>query len=185
MATITAHHETLPQTQSKFAFGEYARLALFSAMPLAAFGGANFVAEAMGAQPLFFSPGGLPGWLGAALHLALLFTIGLSLGLAYATGRRGRKIMPWGIALVIGMVAFPFFAGWLDAFALALVMTFVLLIGFATSLRIARVSRLGGWLMLPTLFWVGFGAVLGLAVAAAWSPPFALITAQNTAPASV
>jgi len=184
MATITAQQDTLHPTHSKLALGSLARLALITALPLAAFGGTNFAAEAAGLQPLFFSPGGLPGWAGASLHLVLLFTIGLALALTYETGRRGRKVMPWGVAFVAGMIVFPFVAGYIDAFALALVMTGVLILGLATGLRIAKVSRAGSWLMIPSLLWVGFGAVLGLAVAAAWSPPFALITAQNTAPAS-
>jgi hypothetical protein len=39
--------------------------------------------------------------------------------------------------------------------------------------------------MIPMLGWIGFGAVLGLAISAAWAPPFALVTAQNPAPAAI
>ncbi|WP_449394185.1 tryptophan-rich sensory protein [Devosia riboflavina] len=181
MATITAKETSLHPTINSVDFGALARLALSAVLPLAAFGGVNFVADAAGLQPYFFSPAGLPGWAGAAIHLVLLFTLGLAIGLAAS---KSRTVLPWGIALVAAMIAFPFPAAALDSLALALVMTGVLLLALATSVRIAAVSSLGGWLMVPVLVWVGFGAALGLAVAAAWSPPFALITAQNAPPAA-
>lgn len=181
MATITAKENNLHLVASVVDFGALARLTLSAVLPLAAFGGVNFVAEAAGLQPYFFSPAGLPGWAGAAIHLVLLFSVGLAIGLA---ANKNRDVLPWGIALVAAMIAFPFPAAALDSLALALVMTTVLLLALATSIRVASASRLGGWLMLPVLVWIGFGAALGLAVAAAWSPPFALITAQNPPPAA-
>lgn len=184
MATITAHDEVLHSAPAHGRLGAFARLALFVALPLAGFGAANLVADATRTLPVFFSPAGLPGWAGAGVHIFLLATIGLALGLTYAKGAEGRRVLPWGIALVAGMIVFPFFAPQLDSLTLALVMTLVLMLGLATGLRIARVSSAASWLMLPTLIWVGFGAALGLAVAAAWSPPFALITAQSPAPAA-
>lgn len=181
MATITAKQHSLPQTSHLVDFGAMARLALAAVLPLAAFGAVNFLGETIGFQPHFFSPAGLPGWAGAAMHLALLATISLALGLAMTTSRAA---LPWGVALLVGMIGFPFLATSLDSLALALLMTSVLFLALATSLRVAAASRLGGWLMLPILLWLGFAAALGLAVAAAWSPPFALITAQNPAPAA-
>jgi tryptophan-rich sensory protein len=181
MATITAQHEIVHSDTPKASFGAWASLGLFTLLPLAAFSGANFAADAIGTMPLFFSPAGLPGWAGAAIHLVMLASIGLALGLTYAKGVHGRKILPWGVALVLAMVIFPYFAPQLDSFALALVMTSVLLLGMATSIRVARVSSAAGWVMLPSLLWLGFGAALGLAVAAAWSPPFALTNAQSSA----
>lgn len=181
MATITAQQSNLHSAGHAVDFGALARLMLAAILPLAAFGAVNFMAEAIGLQPYFFSPVGLPGWAGAAIHLVLLFLVGLAIGLA---ANQNRSILPWGIALVAAMIAFPFPAAALDSLALALVMTTVLLLALATGLRIAAASRLGGWLMVPVLVWIGFGAALGLAVAAAWSPPFALITAQNPAPAT-
>lgn len=181
MATITAQPSNLHSTAHAVDFGALARPTLAAILPLAAFGAVNFMAEAIGLQPYFFSPVGLPGWAGAAIHLVLLFLVGLAIGLA---ANKNRTVLPWGIALVAAMIAFPFPAAALDSLALALVMTTVMLLALATSLRIAASSRLGGWLMVPVLVWIGFGAALGLAVAAAWSPPFALITAQNPAPAA-
>lgn len=179
MATFTADHNSLHQTANAVDFGALARLGLAAVLPLAAFGGVNFLGEAMGVNPYFFAPAGLPGWAGAAIHLTLLLLVGLAIGFAV---NDNRAVLPWGIALVVAMVAFPFPAAALDSLALALMMTVVMLIALATSLRIAASSRLGGWLMVPVLIWIGFGAALGLAIAAAWSPPFALITTQNPAP---
>ena len=181
MATFTADHSSIHKTAHAVDFGALTRLGLIAVLPLAAFGGVNVLGEAVGLQPYFFSPAGLPGWAGAAIHLALLFFVGLAIGLA---ADKNRAVLPWGIALVAAMIAFPFPAAALDSLALALVMTLVMLIAIATSIRIAQASRLGGWLMVPVLIWIGFGAALGLAVAAAWSPPFALITTQTPAPAA-
>lgn len=181
MATITAKENSVRPTLHAFDFGAVAQLALAAMLPLAAFGATNFLAEAAGLQPHFFSPAGLPGWVGAAIHLVLLFSTGLAIGLA---ARKNRNVLPWGIALVMAMIAFPFPAAALDSVSLAMVMASVLLLAIATGLRVAAASSLGGWLMLPVLAWIGFGAALGLAMAAAWSPPFALITAQNPAPAA-
>lgn len=176
MATITAHDKILRPAASLAGF---ARLALAAALPLAAFSAVNFLAQAIGIEPRFFSPAGLPGWAGAAIHLAVLFSIGLAIGLAEA---KGGKVLPWGVALLLAVIIFPFFAAPLDSLTLALVMACVLLLTLATAIRVASVSRLGGWLMVPALCWLGFAAALGLAIATAWSPPFALITAQNPAP---
>lgn len=175
MATITAHEKILHPATSLAGF---ARLALAAALPLAAFSAVNFLAEASGIEPRFFSPAGLPGWAGAILHFVVLFSIGLAIGLAVA---KGGKVLPWGLALLAAIIAFPFFAAPLDSLTLALIMATVFLLALATAIRVAEVSRLGGWLMVPALCWLGFAAALGLAVAAAWSPPFALITAQNPA----
>lgn len=181
MATFTAHETTLRPTASVVNFGAFARLALAAVLPLAAFSAVNFFAEAAGIEPRFFSPAGLPGWAGAGIHLALLFSIGLAIGLAAA---KSTKVLVWGVALIAAVVVFPFVAAPLDSLGLALMMSFILLLTLATAIRVAETSRLGGWLMMPALLWLGFGAALGLAVAAAWSPPFALITAQNPAPAA-
>lgn len=181
MATITARENNLHTAAHAVDLGALARLAFAALLPLAAFAAVNYLAEFAGLRPYFFSPAGLPGWAGAAIHLALLFTVGLAIGLGAA---KNGRVLPWGIALVAAMIAFPFPAAALDSLALALVMTVVLLLALATGIRIASASSLGGWLMLPVLAWIGFGAALGLAVAAAWSPPFALINAQNPAPAA-
>lgn len=179
MATITAHETSLRPTSSMAGFGVFARLAFAAVLPLAAFSAVNFLAEGAAIEPRFFSPAGLPGWAGAVVHLALLFPMGLAIGLAAG---KSRKILPWGVALIAAVITFPFVAAPLDSLTLALMMAFILLLTLATAIRVAETSRLGAWLMMPALLWLGFGAALGLAVAAAWSPPFALITTQNAVP---
>lgn len=179
MATFTASETSLHPTASLAGFGALARLAFYAALPLAAFSAVNVMAEAAGVEARFFSPAGLPGWAGAGIHLAMLFSIGLALALV---GARSAGTLAWGVALLAGIIAFPFAAAPLNSLTLALMMAAILLLALATAIRISKVSRLGGWLMVPALCWFGFAAALGLAVAAAWSPPFALITAQNPAP---
>ncbi|KKB77139.1 hypothetical protein VW35_15560 [Devosia soli] len=181
MATLTATELHNVQSKPKLGFATFGRTALFALAPLAAFGGVNLAAESLGLMPLFFSPLGLPGWVGAGFHLALIFSIGISMGLVAHKGRRGAIALRWSAALVAAMIAFPFFAAPLDSMTLALVMTGVLLLALATAIRMTRISGMAGWFMLPVIGWIGFGAALGLAVAAAWAPPFALINAQQPA----
>lgn len=185
MATLTAEQTFQTSAKPARGFGAFARFALCAVAPLAAFGGVNLVAEALGYMPLFFSPLGLPGWFGAAIHLVILFSLGLALGLVAEKGRRGANVARWLAPLMAAVILFPFFAAPLDSLSLALMMTSVMILALATSLRVARISRLGGWLMVPSLIWLGFGAALGLAIAAAWSPPFALVTAQQPPAAAV
>jgi tryptophan-rich sensory protein len=184
MATILTKSIAEHSSRHSVSVGSLARFALISLLPLAAFGAVNYAGEAMRILPLFFSPVGMPGWAGAAIHLAVLLSIGVALALAAQSGRSMTALTIWGTAYVAGVIAYPFLAPVLDSLGLALTLTVVLVLGLATSIRITKHSAAAGWLMLPALGWLGFGAVLGLAVAAAWSPPFALVNAQHPAPAS-
>ena len=179
MATIAADTIQTRATRPAINLARLTRLALMSVLPLAAFGGANLVGEATGFTPLFFSPAGMQGWMGAIAHLVVLAPLGLALGLSMQSSRAGNHAELWLAAFILGLVAFPFLAPVLDAFALALVMTSLVLLGMAAGLRVARRSSLAGWLMAPALIWIGFGSALGLAMTAAFSPPFALVNAQQ------
>lgn len=181
MATIAADTIRSTSTRPAFDFARLARLGLVAVLPLAAFGGANYVGEATGFTPLFFSPAGMQGWMGAVAHLAVLAPLGLALGLTMESQRSDNHAEFWLVAFILGLIAFPFFAPLFDAFALALAMTSLMLIGMAAGLRVARRSGVAGWLMAPALAWVGFGSALGLAMTAAFSPPFALVNAQQPA----
>jgi len=179
MATIAADTFHTSATHSGPDVARLARLGLMTVLPLAALGGANFIGEATGFTPLFFSPAGMQGWMGAVAHLVVLAPLGLALGLSMESSRAGNHAELWLVAFIAGLIAFPFFAPLLDAFALALVMTSLVLLGMAAGLRVARRSSLAGWLMAPALIWIGFGSALGLAMTAAFSPPFALVNAQQ------
>lgn len=81
-------------------------------------------------------------------------------------------------------VLLPFITPPLDSLQLALVSTTLFLLAVATARRAAAVSRLAGWMMAPTLAIIGFSATMGLAIAAAYSPPFALMQGTEPAPAA-
>lgn len=181
MATFTAAELHSTQAPHKAGFASAGRLVLFALAPLAAFGGVNLAAESLNVMPLFFSPLGIPGWAGAGLHFAMILSIGIAMGIVANKGSRGAIALRWSAALIAALIAFPFIAAPLDSMTLALAMTSVLLLALATAIRMTRLSGLAGWFMLPVVGWVGFGAALGLAVAAAWAPPFALINAQQPA----
>jgi len=185
MATIAVTPVSASNGHSAFAGARnLLGLAIAGGLPLGLFGLVNLAGEGFGILPLFFSPYAIPGWLGAGIHLSLLFLIGLSAGLAWQRG--GRTIIGWVAALVVGMIAFPFLAPWLDSLQLALYVVGLLLLCGATAYRVSLHAPLAGLLMLPTLMWLGIGAALGLTMAAAWTPPFALMQGnQQPIPPSV
>lgn len=152
-------------------------IAIAAGLPLGLFGLANLAGESLGLMPLFFAPYGLPGWAGAALHLSLLPLVGVAGYLASRAG--GHNCLLWAAALVAGILAFPFAAPFLDSLQLSMLAVGLLLVAGATTYRVSRVSRTAGLVMIPALIWLGISAALGLALAAAWSPPFALMQGQN------
>lgn len=142
-------------------------------LPLGLFGLVNLGAEAMGYQPLFFAPFGLPGWLGAVAHLALLPMLGAA---AWCVLRADSKpAAHWLAGFIALLIGLPFAVAPLDSLALCMLVLTVLLVGFATLHRVSAASRAGAWLMAPALLWLGISALMGMAMAVAWSPPFALI----------
>lgn len=147
-------------------------------LPLGLFGLLNLGGEAIGILPLFFAPFGLPGWVGAIAHLGQLAL----LGSAYwaLTQRKSRSpARLWLIALMAGYIALPFITPPLDSLQLSLVCTGLFLASVATISRVGAVSPLAGWMMAPMLAVIGFSATMGLAIAAAYAPPFALMQAQQ------
>jgi hypothetical protein len=69
----------------------------------------------------------------------------------------------------------------LDSLLLAIICSLMFLLTIATTLRVGRISRLGGWLLAPMLGVVGLSSAMGLAIAA-YAPPFALTQSQQAAP---
>ena len=178
MATITAHSR--PALWSLDADRrDYFGLVLSAGLPLAAFVIANGMAKLGGFVPLFFSPFGLPGWMGAALYLGALPLFGAARWLVAREGMEGRIAGWWIVALMAGAVVFPFLATPLDSLALSIASMLLILLGVAAAGRAAKVSPLAAMLMLPGLLWLGFSALVGLSFVAAWSPPFALTNTNN------
>jgi hypothetical protein len=174
---IPASHDSLLDADRHDLLG----LTLSAALPVAVFIIANGLGQLAGVLPLFFSPFGLPGWLGAALHIACLPMFGAARWMVAERGRSGRVAGWWIVALMAGMIAFPFVVGPLDSVALAMVAMALLLIAMAASVRAAQVSRRAAWLMMPGLFWLGLSAFIGLSFAAAWIPPFAVANSHAAA----
>lgn len=149
-------------------------LVLSAALPLAVFVIANGVAELNGMLPLFFSPFGLPGWLGGALHIGSLPLFGIARWMVAERGQAGRIAGWWLVALMAGTIAFPFLVMPLDSLMLSIVAMTLLLIGLSAAVRTAAVSKIAALVMLPGLAWMGLSAFVGLSFVAGWSPPFAL-----------
>jgi hypothetical protein len=156
-------------------------LVLSAALPLAVFVIANGVAELNGMLPLFFSPLGLPGWAGAVLHLGALPLFGIARWMVASRGEAGRDAGWWIVALMAGMIGFPFLVAPLDSLMLSLVAFVLLVVGMGATARAAAVAPRAALVMMPGLAWMGFSAFVGLSFVAAWSPPFAVTNSQGGA----
>lgn len=156
-------------------------LVLSAALPLAVFVIANGIAQINGVLPLFFSPAGLPGWLGAGLHLVALPLFGIARWMVAGRGAAGRNAGWWVVGLMAGAIAFPFIVAPLDAVMLSLVSMTLLVIGLGAMVRVGAVDRRAALVMAPAMAWMGFSAFVGLSFAAAWSPPFAVTNSQAAA----
>ena len=150
-----------------------ARLVAHAALPVGAFGFVNFLAIAFGHEPIFFAPFGLPHWAGAMAHLAQLGLLGAAFwALSERPGHAAAR--NWLIGLTGLYIALPFLTPLLDALQLTLACTALFLVALATMVRLGAVSRLASFMVAPMLVIVGLSAALGLALAAAYTPPFAL-----------
>lgn len=156
-------------------------LVLSAALPLAVFVIANGLAEINGALPLFFSPLGLPGWLGAVLHLGALPLFGIARWMVAGRGEAGQRAGWWIVVLMAGVIGFPFLVAPLDALMLSLVSMGLLLVGLGAMVRVGAVDPKAALVMAPGMAWMGFSALIGLSFAAAWSPPFAVTNSQGAA----
>lgn len=154
-------------------------LVLNAALPLAAFAIVNGIAEANGNPPLYFSPMGLPGWLGATLHLVSLPLFGIARWLVATHGPAGHKAGWWVVALIAGTIIFPFIVMPLDSVQLSMVAMGLFLLGLAAVVRVGAIEPRAAAIMAPGLAWMGFSALVGLSFAAAWAPPFAVTNSHS------
>ena len=70
-------------------------LVLGAALPVSVFVIVNGLAELNGMVPLFFAPFGLPGWVGAALHIGSLPLFGVAHWMVANCGRDGSVARRW------------------------------------------------------------------------------------------
>jgi hypothetical protein len=182
MAT-TAYIETVQSSQQTAAhpFRDAASFVVYAGLPLGLFGLANLGAEALDILPLFFAPFGIPGWVGAVAHLAQLSLLGIAFwAVTRNTAERAPRI--WLAVLIGAYILLPFITPPLDSLQLSLITSALFLVTLAGMVRIGKASPLAAWLMAPTLGILGFSATMGLALAAAYAPPFALVQGQQPAP---
>lgn len=172
--TLARPHAAVPAWRAAVA------LLICAGLPLGLFGILNLGAEAVGVQPLFFAPFGMPGWIGAVMQLGQLALLG---GAYWAVTQHNTKSSArfWLIALIAAYIALPFITQPLDSLQLSLVCTSLFVFAVATVSRVGAVSPLAGWMMAPMLAVIGLSATMGLAIAAAYAPPFALMQ-TNQAP---
>ena len=160
-----------------------ARLVVCASLPLGFFGLAHFAADAIGQFPIFFAPFGMPHWGGAVLHLAQLALLGAAFWALTEQATRGTA-RQWLIGLTALYILLPFVTPLLDSQQLGLICTALFLGTLATIRRVGRAAPVAGWLMAPMLAITGTSAALGLTMAAAYSPPFALMQSGHTQPAA-
>lgn len=155
--------------------------ATYAGLPLGLFGLANLAAQTFGQVPLFFSPFGLPGWLGAVFHLAMLPLLGAAAWIVSDRDENG-SAQKWIAILIAGLIVLPFVVAPLSSTQLAFAALALVFLTIATAQRVAIHSHAAAWLLAPLLAWLGVSAVLGLALAAAWAPPFGLVQSHQPAP---
>ena len=156
-------------------------LVLSGAMPLSVFVIVHGLAQITGVVPLFFAPYGLPGWLGAALHIGSLPLFGVARWMVAGRCRDGRQAGWWLVALMACAIGLPFVVGPLDSLMLSLVAMALMLLAISTVLRVAKISTNAAMVMSPGVLWMGLSAFIGLSLLAGWAPPFGL-TNQNGPP---
>lgn len=156
-------------------------LVLSAALPLAVFVVGNGFAQINGVVPLFFSPLGMPGWIGAALCVGSLPLFGIARWMVAARGESGRKAGWWVVALMAGMIVHPFLVATLDSLMLTALAFGLLVTGLGALVRVAEVDPKAAMVMAPGMAWMGFSAFVGLSFAAAWAPPFAVTNSHNAA----
>lgn len=154
-------------------------MVLSGSLPLSVFVIAHGMAQLAGVSPLFFAPFGLPGWLGAVLHIGSLPLFGVARWMVAQRSDEGRRAGWWLVGLMTGMIGLPFIVGPLDSLMLCLATVTLLLLALATSMRVAQVSPRAALVMLPGVAWMGLSACVGLSLVAGWSPPFSLTNAQG------
>lgn len=156
-----------------------ARLVVCASLPLGVFGLTHLFADTVGVFPFFFAPFGLPHWGGAILHLVQLALLGAAFWALTERVSRG-SARQWLIGLTGLYILLPFVTPMLDSLQLGLVCTALFLGTLATMRRVGPAAPLAGWLMAPMLAVTGISAALGLTMAAAYSPPFALMQSGHT-----
>ena len=156
-------------------------LVLSAALPLAVFIIVHGIGQVTGVTPLFFAPFGVPGWVGASLHLMSLPLFGIARWMVVDRGRDGQLAGWWVAGLIAGVIAFPFIVMPLDTLALSIVSVALVVLALGTMGRVAKVNPRAALVMAPGLVWMGVSAFVGMAFAGGWSPPFALANGQSAA----
>lgn len=154
-------------------------LVLSAVLPFAVFVVFNGVAGFLGVQPMFFAPLGLPGWMGAALHLSSLPLLGVSRWMVVAHGAAGHRAGWWIVGTMVGVGLFPYLVNPLNSLMLTLVSVMLVTVGLGAMVRAGAVEPKAALVMAPAMAWLGFSAFVGLSFAAAWAPPFAVTNSQS------
>jgi hypothetical protein len=182
MATTAVFHPAHTAPPVHTAWPHALALFVYAGLPLGLFGLLHLGAEALGLLPFFFTPFGLPTWMGASAHLTQLALIGAACW-AVTERHADHGARHWLVALGAAYIALPFVTPFLDSMLLAIVCTMLFFLAATTAIRAGSVSRPAGWMLAPMLAMVGLSAAMGLAVAA-YAPPFALTQTQQAPPAA-
>lgn len=156
-------------------------LVLSAALPLAVFVIADGMGRLAGVSAMFFTPFGLPTWVGISLHLLSLPLFGVARWMVVDRGREGQLAGWWIAGLIAAVIGFPFLVGTLDTLLLSLVSVALVVLALGTVARVAKVEPKAALVMAPGLVWLGVNGFVGLALASGWSPPFALANGQASA----
>jgi|GEM_PF-1665280 len=126
------------------------------------------------AMPDFPSPfGALPSWLVAAVWFAIYPMWGAARWYAYQASAKGRVVSWWVVALIGWGIVYPLVLPHLDAFFGTWISVASLFLGLITGIKLARVSKIAFFLVLPSLLWISLSSALSfLSFSQGWAPPF-------------
>ncbi|GAB4396756.1 MAG: TspO/MBR family protein [Microscillaceae bacterium] len=109
-----------------------------------------------------------PNWVFAPVWISLYVMMGLSFFFVWNRGGSQKRIqiaLAWFLVQLVLNAAWSFvFFGWQSPFWGLLDISLLFVVLIITIILFFRVSRWGGLLLLPYLFWVGFAAILNYTI---------------------
>lgn len=108
-----------------------------------------------------------PGWFVGLMWVVIFPMWGLARWRVWQAGAVGRRAARWVVALMVWSLAYPAFTLGFDAGLSAAANVASLLLVWITLRRVQRASAAAAVWLYPSLAWIGFATLLGLA---AWWP---------------
>ncbi|HEY4201738.1 MAG TPA: hypothetical protein VGM83_14390 [Devosiaceae bacterium] len=117
---------------------------------------------------------GAGGWLGFVVPAIILPLWGLSRWQASQAGSEGQTVSWMLVALIAAVITYPYISVHVSLLMAVFLNFLLLVLAVGVAMRAQKVCQPAFLSMLPGVIWIGVVCLFGLAIVAAWSPPFAL-----------